>query len=129
MSLPIYITEDCDLIKLASKNDGISVVMFTADWCSPCSRMKDFINKNLYKKAQFYYVDIDKCAKLAEKYKIEGVPTFKFFVKGDKKLGDGFSGSDKNKLESSIQSLEEKVKKEEKKEKKKEKFDLSDFPK
>lgn len=128
MSSPIHIKEDCDLLKLLKNNEGVSVVMFTADWCNPCRRIKAEINSTFYKEAQFYYVDIDYCEKLSKKYKIEGVPNFKFFVSGEKDLMNGFSGADSSKLNDTIEKLKKKVKEKEKKKKKEEKFSASDFP-
>lgn len=132
MSEPIYVSEDCNLVNLLKKSKSlVSVVMFTAVWCNPCKRIKEAIHKSLYKEAQFYLVDIDKCPKTAEQYKISGIPTFKFFVKGGKELLDGFSGSNVEKLLNIINMLKEE---EEEKEIVREKetadkmFSSSDFP-
>jgi len=128
MTSPVHIKKDCDLVKLLTKNEGVSVVMFTADWCNPCKIIKKKIEEELYKEANFYYVNIDNCEKLASSYKVKGIPMFKFFIKDEKELLEGFSGSDSSKLKNMIYELREKIESKKNHKSKKDKFDSSDFP-
>src|SRR5210317_1016943 len=44
------------------KNEDISVVQFSAEWCAPCKSLKPIMDKfsDSYKdKANFYYADIE----------------------------------------------------------------------
>ena len=44
------------------KNEDVSVVQFSAEWCAPCKSLKPIMDKfsDSYKdKASFYYADIE----------------------------------------------------------------------
>ena len=62
----------------------INVLIFTADWCGPCIRMKPFINEIILKytnqptlqlkSIQFLYINIDSCLTLSEHFNISILP-------------------------------------------------------
>ncbi|MDH8701631.1 thioredoxin 1 [Dysgonomonadaceae bacterium PH5-43] len=62
------------------------LVDFFATWCGPCKMMHPVVEelaKELKGKVRVLKVDIDKNTSLANKYKIQSVPTFIFFKKGE----------------------------------------------
>ena len=78
------------------KKENISVIQFSASWCSPCRALKPILDKlsesEEYKdKANFYYADIeDGGINLGSQAGVRGVPTFVIYKKGvevDRKVG------------------------------------------
>ena len=70
------------------KNENISVIQFSASWCSPCRALKPILDKlsdsEVYKdKANFYYADIEEGGiNTGSVLGIRGVPTTILFRKG-----------------------------------------------
>ncbi len=60
---------------------GLTVLKFTAEWCAPCKRFDSILQKmeKEFPEVKFIYVDIDKCTKTAQKYRVKSVPTLVFF--------------------------------------------------
>ncbi len=60
-----------------------NILIFTADWCGPCVRIKPFINETILKYSSkinnkninFIYINIDKCLSLSELFTITLLPT------------------------------------------------------
>ena len=76
------------------KNEDISVILFSAIWCSPCKVYRPVLEKvsEEYKdKANFYYADIeDGGINTGSAAGIRGVPTVIIYKKGvevDRKVG------------------------------------------
>jgi thioredoxin 1 len=74
---------------------GCAVVDFFATWCGPCKMMKPYYEKAektlVALGVECFEADIDKCGKLADKNKIEYVPTVVVYLNG--KEADRFSGA------------------------------------
>ena len=66
---------------------GLVVVDFTATWCGPCQRISPEYEAlaTKYESVTFLKVDVDDASDVAEKYDIQGMPTFLFFVGGERK--------------------------------------------
>ena len=61
------------------KSDKLVLLDFYATWCGPCKMMTpvmEEMEKKYSDNMEFKKIDIDKEPKMAEKYKIEAVPTF-----------------------------------------------------
>tara|TARA_Y100000591_G_scaffold180318_1_gene155754 strand:+ start:402 stop:719 length:318 start_codon:yes stop_codon:yes gene_type:complete len=76
------------------KKEDISVIQFSASWCSPCEALKPVMDKlsDQYKdRANFYLGDIEESAiNTASVAGIRGVPTVIIYKKGievDRKVG------------------------------------------
>lgn len=92
-----------DFRNVLSNNQGIVLIKFGAQWCSPCKKIEPHV-KEWFKKLPNYIqtivADIDECIDiygfLKTKRMISGVPTILMFKKGN--LGyifdDCVSGSD-----------------------------------
>ena len=64
------------------------LVDFTASWCGPCQAMAPILKQVASAtkgEGRIIKVDVDKNRALAEKFQIQGVPTFMLFHKGELK--------------------------------------------
>jgi len=76
------------------KNEDVSIVQFSAEWCQPCKALKPVMEKlsDSYKsKASFYYADIENDGiNTGSAAGVRGVPTIIIYKKGievDRKVG------------------------------------------
>lgn len=71
--------------KVLSEEDNV-LVDFSAQWCGPCKRM-DFVINELAKtyagKLTVVKVDIDDVPQVTDSYKIDSIPHFLIFQKGE----------------------------------------------
>lgn len=61
------------------KSEKLVLIDFYATWCGPCKEMAPVVKRMEEKygdKLEFRKVDIDKEPELAEKYRVDAVPTF-----------------------------------------------------
>ena len=79
----IELTEDT-LQDLISKNDKV-VVQFSASWCGNCRIMKPKFKKLAAENENipFYYVDAEKLPESRKLAKVDNLPTFAIFKKGE----------------------------------------------
>jgi thiol-disulfide isomerase/thioredoxin len=76
-------------------------VMFTANWCGPCQRIKpDFEEKYSLRnpKIKFFVVHVDENEETAKAYDILSLPTFMFFEKARLQSDLTFSGAEHDRL-------------------------------
>ena len=62
------------------------LVDFYAEWCGPCQIMKPRlldVAERMGEKAKVVEIDIDREKELAERYRIQSVPTFIIFKNGE----------------------------------------------
>lgn len=62
------------------------LVDFYAEWCGPCKMMKPRlldVAERMSGKAKIIEIDVDKEKELAERYRIQSVPTFIIFKNGE----------------------------------------------
>lgn len=74
-----------ELKDILAKNDVVVVDCY-APWCGPCktlSPIMDELEKMYEGKATIIKMNIDENEELAAEFKIRGVPTILFFVKGE----------------------------------------------
>jgi thioredoxin 1 len=66
--------------------NGITVVDFYADWCSPCKQitsvLEDLSKENV--DINFYKVNVDECSDIAVKFGVRSIPYLLFFNSGEK---------------------------------------------
>lgn len=69
------------------------VLFFTAKWCGPCHQMLPAFQKvaaELFGKAQFAVLDIDKSPVTKQKLGLSSIPHIRFYPKGKKRQNGGF---------------------------------------
>ena len=91
------------------KNEDVSVIQFSAEWCGPCKVLKPVMDKlsdEFKDKANFYYADIeDGGINTGSAAGIRGVPTVIIYKKGievDRKVGGVPEGHMKEFLDKNI---------------------------
>ena len=91
------------------KNEDVSIVQFSAEWCQPCKALKPVMEKlsDTYKgKASFYYADIENDGiNTGSAAGVRGVPTVIVYKKGvevDRKVGGVTEGHMKEFLDKNI---------------------------
>ena len=75
-------------LKAILSEENVVVVDCYAPWCGPCkvlSPIMDELKKEYEGKATIMKMDVDENEDIAAEFKIRGVPTILFFVKGELK--------------------------------------------
>lgn len=82
-----------DFSTLMENNPGILIFKFTADWCGPCKKIKEYSYKKSNELPDYITmleVDVDECfdlyAFLKHKKMVNGIPVFLAYAKG---MNDG----------------------------------------
>ena len=68
-----------------------SVFYFTADWCSPCKKVRPIVESMKQEGFQFQIIDVDLEESLVKQFSIKSVPTF-ILLDGNKEI-DRMTGS------------------------------------
>jgi len=86
---------------------GTAVVKWSAEWCGPCKRIAPAYEKLAAetKGVTFLHVDVDKNRDVAMEHQVRSMPTFMFWVNGQKQNDKTFSGADINKLQAVLGQL------------------------
>eukprot|EP01092_Planopodium_desertum_P004334 TRINITY_DN18897_c0_g1_i1.p2 TRINITY_DN18897_c0_g1~~TRINITY_DN18897_c0_g1_i1.p2 ORF type:complete len:119 (+),score=31.18 TRINITY_DN18897_c0_g1_i1:41-397(+) len=90
--------------KLKDAGDKLVVVDFSAVWCGPCKAIAPKFEALAaeHKDVVFIHVDVDELEDLEDGKDVAGVPTFKFFKKGEQIPKSAFSGANESKLKTTI---------------------------
>ena len=93
-------------LTLLSKNPGLFIFKFTADWCKPCQTIKNEVNAHFENittdNVLCYEIDVDECfdlfAFMKTKKMMKGIPTLMAYKRGTTSYApdDSISGSDIN---------------------------------
>jgi len=86
------------IMKTATEANKLVVVDFFANWCAPCKVIAPiFANySEEYPNTTFVRVNVDELEDIAQEAEISAMPTFQFFLGGEKV--DQVEGADKKKL-------------------------------
>ena len=78
-----------DFISVLEKNPGILIFKFTANWCGPCKKIKEYSYKksnDLPEHITMFEVDVDESfdlyAFLKHKKMVNGIPVFLAYARG-----------------------------------------------
>jgi thiol:disulfide interchange protein len=78
-----------DFATLMTNNPGILIFKFTADWCGPCKKIKEYSytkSNVLPDHITMFEVDVDECfdfyAFLKHKKMVNGIPVFLAYARG-----------------------------------------------
>lgn len=88
--------------------DGIVCAKFSADWCGPCKAIAGFyhdLSNKLEGQVKFLHIDVDEQKVLSQREQVSAMPTFHFYVDGEKKSGMMVRGANKDALNKSLKSL------------------------
>ncbi|MBT4855563.1 thioredoxin family protein [bacterium] len=105
---PVKTVTSHDELNKHIKSGKPVIVKFYTNWCGYCKKIKPAFDKlasDFEESVTFIEVDGDKAAELADKFQVQGFPTFISFNKG--KQVKEISGADKPQLESHTQELHE----------------------
>eukprot|EP01128_Nolandella_sp_AFSM9_P004090 TRINITY_DN178_c0_g3_i3.p2 TRINITY_DN178_c0_g3~~TRINITY_DN178_c0_g3_i3.p2 ORF type:complete len:411 (-),score=81.65 TRINITY_DN178_c0_g3_i3:8-1240(-) len=102
----VHVTSDSEFLSLLTNaGSKLVVVDFTASWCGPCKKIAPvFSELSLsYPTVEFLKVDVDQLKATARERGVSAMPTFHFYLKGEKV--HEFRGADINALKSGLESF------------------------
>ena len=103
-----HIESASELDQLVSQSkDSLIVVDFSAEWCGPCRMIAPVFDELALATAEagavFCKVDVDKTPELADRYEVQGMPTFVFIKDGE--VVERFAGASPQKLREVVEAL------------------------
>jgi len=86
-----------------SAGGKLVIIDFYADWCGPCKAIAPYFEElsNTYTDAVFVKVNTQTCDKIAESFRVKGIPYFVFMRKGT--MVDTLTGANKDELKNKIE--------------------------
>jgi thioredoxin 1 len=82
-SEPIHVTSGDHLQELIDEG-GVVLADFYADWCGPCKMLEPIVEEIAAETtATVAKVDVDQHQRLAQQYRVQGVPTMYLFAGGE----------------------------------------------
>ncbi len=83
---------------MKAAGDKLVIVDFSATWCGPCQAIKPKYHEmaEANEDVVFIEIDVDENEDTSEKYRVNAMPTFLFFKKGEK-VGE-MQGANENQL-------------------------------
>ena len=101
-SEPVHIRSGEHLDELVGEG-GVVLVDFYADWCGPCKMLEPVVEELAAEtEATVAKVDIDQLQQLAQRYRVQGVPTM-FLFAGGEQVEQMVGVKQKEKLRSTIE--------------------------
>lgn len=100
----VHTTEEFD--KLLSDN-AVVVAKFSAEWCGPCKAIAPAYHELSceHENMVFVHIDVDQCKALSQREGVQAMPTFHFFVNGQKNAGKMVRGANIAKVKEQVNSL------------------------
>lgn len=84
---PAFMQNYDDAMSVSKELHQPSILIFTAEWCLPCKKLKKDLSKYAakFEDTTIAIIDIDKYPELANKYQVKTIPRSIFFnAKGEK---------------------------------------------
>lgn len=82
-SEPVHV-ESADHFDDLLAEDGVVLADFYADWCGPCQMLEPIVEELAAETdATVAKVDVDRLQRLAQQYRVQGVPTMYLFADGE----------------------------------------------
>ena len=80
---PVHV-ESADHLNELVAEGGVVLADFYADWCGPCKMLEPIVEELAAETdATVAKVDVDRLQRLAQQYRVQGVPTMYLFAGGD----------------------------------------------
>ena len=86
---------------------GVCIVKFTAEWCGPCQNIKVPLKKALakYPHVAFVEIDVDKHDDIAQKYRVNAMPSIVYIKQGNEVANLRTVGANMSAIEASLDAL------------------------
>ena len=82
-SEPIHVESADHLDELVAEG-GVVLADFYADWCGPCKMLEPVVEELAAETdATVAKIDVDRLQRLAQQYRVQGVPTMYLFAEGE----------------------------------------------
>lgn len=96
---PVFLHNYKEAVEICKDLKQPMILIFSAEWCGPCKKLKQDITKysDKFKDTTIVILDITKNAKLAKEYQVKSIPKSIFFDKEGNKTKEimGYSNIEK----------------------------------